>query len=233
LNGKSTILTALLLSWLCAGTTAAQEFEGIYKDIPERKNAISFTILPLIDRTFSFSYARKLKTGIEVTFNPRVKFASRNVATEPGTDQGSNKVFLFVTPDPQWFYNHFMFRSGLRIPLTENFGYEPQLQLAYGSFFNKVLKTEDAHGDAYDEYVRLDRQYFSAGIINAVSWVRDFDHVRIKWFVGLGVHARRYWETQHAHYLWHRPTDFSGPETHTYYRGRFTVHGGLEIGMTY
>lgn len=228
---KSTVLTALLLSWLLTGTAIAQDISEQHNLEP--RNAISLTVLPLAGRTLSISYARKLKHGREIIFNPRVQVASPDVTSEPAIDKGSNKRFIFLVQDPQWFYNHYTLRVGLRMLLgAGGAGYEPQLQVGYGAFHNKVIKTEDSNGDAYDLYTRLDRKYYSAGIINALSWVLDRERVRVKFFVGMGAHLRQYQDTQWARYVWHREISHD-PEPHTYYKPKFTFHGGIEIGLRY
>lgn len=230
MNTRSAILTILVLLWVSRGTATAQDI-----DTPERKNAITLSIFPLAVHGFSLSYARKLKNGFELTFNPRFQPTTTEAATEPGTDQGSNPfgLFRFVKPDPQSWYNHYMLRVGLRIPLTRTFGYEPQLQLGYGDFYDKVLQVEDAHGDAFDEYQRMDRVYYSAGIINSVNWVHDWRALRLKVFLGLGTHVRRYEETQYQRYLWNREMEYDGPQKSTYYKAKFSVHGGIEIGVRF
>lgn len=225
---KSGILAALVLLWACVGTATAQ-------DVPERKNAISFSFFSLAAGGLSLSYARKLRNGSELTFNPRFQPPTAKAATEPATDQGSNVwgPFRILRPDPQSWYNHYMLRVGLRIPLTRTFGYEPQLQLGYGDFYNKVLLTDDSNGDAFDEYQRLDRVYYSAGIVNTVNWIYDYNRIRIKLFAGLGTHARRYEETRYERYIWHRTLDYDGPEKSLYYKLRFTFHGGIELGFRF
>ena len=221
---------------LLAETATAQVSSApatIPQDERERKNAISLSVLALGNHTYSFTYARKLKNGNEITLNPLMKIASGNAATEPAVDKGSNhRLFDVLVKDPQWFYTHYMFRVGLRMPIGPILGYEPQLQLGYGEFLNKVIETEDAHGDAFDEYLRLDRKYFSAGIINMINWVRDYRWLRVKGFVGLGIHLRRYEEMQWARYVWYRPIPFE-PQSESYYRPRFSFHVGMEMGIRY
>jgi hypothetical protein len=225
-HSSRAILTALLLSWITA-TGSAQDEDSV------RKNAISVSILPLFDRTISISYARRLDNNLELTINPRFQRALSNVATEPATDQGTNRRILVNIPDPLWFYNHYQLRLGLRIPISNKFGYEPQLQLGYGSFFNKVIRTDDSEGDAFDEYLRLDRTYYSAGILNTVNWVTDFNRVRIKWFAGVGAHLRLYREMQYNHYIWHRNDNNFQAHEESYSRAHFTLHAGLEVGYRF
>ncbi|HZY78836.1 MAG TPA: hypothetical protein VFE50_04890 [Cyclobacteriaceae bacterium] len=191
------------------------------------------SLLPLGVRTFSFTYARKLANGNELTINPRYQYASKNVATEPARDQGMNKRFLWLVPDPQWYYDHYQLRIGIRKPLGGTFGYEPQLQLAYGKFFNKIIKTEDASGEAYDEYLRLDRRYYSVGVINTVNWVLNYDWVRLKFFTGLGLHFKTFNDFQYNRYVWSREIKNFEAHWDSYSRWRLSLHAGIEVGLNY
>jgi len=224
---KSTILTTLLLSWIVATAVAQQD------DFPERKNSISWTVLPALDRTVSFTYARKLNSSHELTINPRVRIA--------GNGDWGNIFILAPIPDPPWYYDSYSLRTGLRILLKRavgyepqlQFSYEPQLQLGYGTFFNKVLVTSDVEGDSYDESLRLDRKYYSAGIINSFSWIRDYNRVRTKWFIGIGFHLRNFQEMQLVRYVGSRTDTSFDPHEENYFKLRTTIHGGAEIGFRY
>lgn len=125
-----------------------------------------------------------------------------------------------------------MLRFGFRLPLDRHSGWEPQLQLGYGQFLNKVIKTEDSSGDAYDEYARLDRKYTSVGLINMFNWIHELEAVRLKYFIGFGYHLRRIDETVWNRYVWsHKVSD--EVESSNYFRNRLSFHAGLEIGLRY
>jgi hypothetical protein len=220
------------LSWLAGATTTAQDID----EASQKKNAFSLSVLAPLNRTFSFSYARRLKHGREITITPLYQHHGSDIATEPAVDKGSNNRFLgFLNPDPNWYYSNFMLRTGLRIPIGGGvFAYEPQVQLGYGQFLNKVIKTADPEGDAYDEYLRLDRKYFSLGIVSMVNWVKDYKYLRLKWFVGFGIHARRYDDTIWNHYTWYRDTSqYYDLSSEPYYKRSLTFHLGMEVGLRY
>ena len=233
MSSARTIIFLLLVLWLSVETSTAQDdIKGIYKENVERRNAFSVGVF--LPQAIAISYARKLANGKEITITPMFRPAAANIADEPADDRMRTNHRLFsLVDDPQWYYNHYILRTGYRIPLGDKFGYEPTLQLAYGAFFNKVIETEDSHGDAYDLYLRLDRRYFSAGIVNMVNWVKDYDRVRTKFFVGVGTHWKQIHDMQWERYMWYRPLSNFQAHEETRDKFVFSFHIGVEIGFRY
>lgn len=211
-----TLLTGVI-SWVITGLAIAQ-------DLPERKNSISLSILPLLDRTVALTYARKLKNGNEFIVTPRIRLAREKV--------DGNSFGPINFNDPQWFYDHYQLRTGLMLR-DRAISFEPQLQLGYSAFSNRLLITTNYKDDAYEKSVLLNRNYFSAGIINFASFPQDFDRLRVKWFLGVGLHARWYHQTLIAEYTGRNETVFPTPLESDYAKLAYTFHIGFDLGLRY
>jgi len=214
-----------LLALFCTVNSFAQETKEIPDREKERKNAILITVFPILYNTISLSYNRKLKNSRhELTFNPRVRIASSN--------HRDNKNFSGFNDDPGWYYNYYMLRSGFMIRLGERVYCEPQIQGVHGFFKNQVLVTDNA----YDKYVRSDRQYNSIGFVFTLTSIRDVRGVRLKSFIGVGMHKRWYQETQYAQYeltpYW--SASFVGyPKDLSFTRIVTSFHLGIEVGLPF
>lgn len=217
MSRRSTILTALLLSVIGVTTATSQ-------DLPDRKNALTISVFPVLGRTLSLGYARKLKSSNELTFNARVRIAKDN-------PQPPSEFLSELFKNPPWYYDRYHLRTGLLLRLGDAFCYEPLADFGFGSFSRKKIVTHDGEGDSADTSILMDRRYVSAGMINQASWILDFDALRLKIFVGIGLHLKRYWETHYVLYSYRSANELKDPVHLAFYQGNVTVHGGLEFGL--
>jgi hypothetical protein len=222
--GQNSTPVVLFLMLFLPGVVAAQD--SLKTNVPTlRKNTLSLSIIPLFDRTYSFTYSRRLANGNEIFVNPRIRKADPTPS--------SNADLFGLTKDPKWYYNFYTVRSGLMIRFGKHFAYEPQLEFGYSLFTNKVLKIDDPTGETYDQSVRLDRKYASAGLISMGSWTRDWDKFRMKVFLGVGYQVRHYRETEYELIFYRHSVVNDEPRKYSYYKDAFTFHAGMEIGLRF
>lgn len=220
-NSNSALPVLLLL--VCVGNAAGQSIDSL------RRHSITISAFALTDRTLGINYAYRFKNGRELTISSRARFAEPN----PRSNETSLIIGSIMNSDPRWYYNQVLLRGGIMFPMGHGFFFEPQIQLGYAFFNGKVLKVDDSTGEAYDKSIRLDRNYFTGGVINNVCWVMDRKRLRVKMFVGLGGHGRKYYEAVHENIYYHRTDVLSPPEKSTYWQYATSFHLGLDLGFRF
>lgn len=138
-----------------------------------------------------------------------------------------------INEDPQSYYDEYKLRTGIVVYLKGGFAYEPHLQFEHASFYNKVLITEDHTGESQDQSVRMDRKYFSSGLINMISWTRDRNRLRIKFYLGIGVHVRRYQQKNYELLLYRRSVVYPESIISEYSKSIVRPHTGIEFGFRF
>jgi len=119
------------------------------------------------------------------------------------------------------------------IPLGNHFFYEPQLQLGFASFDNKILKVVDEADEANDQSVRLTREYYAVGLINSICVVNDYKAVRLKYFLGFKLQERNYHDTRFEDIYYLHRIPYNPPEKSTYGKLVPGVHAGVELGLRF
>jgi len=210
---RSTLLTALLTTLFFASSAEAQD--------SLLRNSISVGVADLPNRRLSVTYTRKLKNGNAIFFNPRVRIPKKNPELGGG---------IFNSGDPGYYYFKYHGRVGMSFPLGERFYVEPQSDFGYGEYYNKLVSTGGVNATNY----QMDRQYYSAGLIYMMSWIKDWDKFRLKWYGGVGYHVRHI----HERRLGVQDDDgviqyYSEPMSDNYFKRVITAHLGLDIGFNW
>lgn len=196
--------------------------QGIYRDDPpERKNTIGVSLLPLVSRGASLRYSHKFSDKLGFSINPRVRIAKPE---DPGN------IFVFAFKDPEWYYDKFQLRIGMIYRIKDRLHYEPQLQLGYGRFYNRRIENGGIEKEN-EEFIRVDRRYSSAGILNTISSINEYNRFGVRWFCGIGLHARMVREKLHERLENEQLETFPDPLKSSYWRFVPTIHAGVELGF--
>jgi hypothetical protein len=195
---------------------------GISQEVPLKNNTISIAPLPLIDKTISISYTRKLNKSIDFTLNPRVRIQNKK--------ELDNHFLGLSFDDPYWFYTRYMIRTGILYHYQEYF-IEPIFQYDYGFFKKQRFQIEDHEGDLYDRYAILGRNCQSFGLMSLIGIIQETNHMRFKYFVGFGYHIKNYKETQYAIETFY--DTYSDLQNKSYKKEVVSFHIGIEIGFRF
>jgi hypothetical protein len=108
---------------------------------------------------------------------------------------------------------------------------EPMIYYKFATFDNRTLTISESMGGASQT---LDRNYNAVGLVLRSGLRIDKNHFRFNFFYGLGYYLRYYKEEIDAITQWGsgtRPLDY--PIKSDYWKNRFSLHLGIELGFRF
>ncbi|MFO7789657.1 MAG: hypothetical protein R6V32_03725 [Bacteroidales bacterium] len=208
------ILTSLVLILMAVNISHAQ------KDTT-RQHILFVNPVSPVYRTFSVSYMNEINDNAAITVNYRYRI-------EKNTD---NTIILgIIVDDPYWYYNTHNAEIGYRWFYDGGEAYfEPALTYRYAWFKDRELIIWNRTGSAYDVSHDLDRNYHALMPYIKAGVLSRGDNFIFNGFAGAG-YACRYYHDELIELEGGYPTT-GDLETHYYFKHRFYVNIGFEIGF--